>query len=221
MLSQFVQLSQTPSESLARAVEPAPGEPASASLPDAAAPWTWTATEAARTEAVLLPFLIHLAAARDDIESLKYCLNPVDSEDASGALKLGMIPGGVVNCLEVGSGKAPLHVAALNGNTRSVELLLRAGALVHLRDMLGHTALYLMCCPFQLHLLISLLTHLSSQAARQKHEDVVDLLVQAGATLGGSDIHFVNSFTENIGEGSNHDPLVLRIWIKAGWKPAK
>ncbi len=143
-----MQLSQTPSESLARTVETASGEPASANLPDAAAPWTWTATEAARTEAVLLPFLIHLAAARDDIESLKYCLNPVDSQNAAEVLKLGMIPGGVVNCVEAGSGKAPLHVAALNGNTRSVELLLRVGALVHLRDMLGHTALYLVCCPF-------------------------------------------------------------------------
>lgn len=165
-----------------------------------------------------MPFLIHLAAARDDIESLKYCLNPVDSDNAAEALKLGMIPGGVVNCLEVGSGRSPLHVASLNGNTRSVELLLRAGALVHLRDMLGHTALYLVRCGCMSCL--SLSTDICRyQAARQKHEDVVDLLVQAGATLGGSDIHFVNSFMGDSVEGSNRDPL--RIWMKAGWKPAR
>ena len=110
---------------------------------DATAPWSWTAAEAATTEAVLFPFLVHLAAARDDLEGLQFCFKPVDTDDPSEVLKFGMIPGGIVNCLEAGSGRSPLHVAALNGNTRSVELLLRCGALVHLRDILGHTALYL------------------------------------------------------------------------------
>ena len=107
---------------------------------NAAAPWSKTATEAAKTEAVLLPLLIHLAAAKDDLESLKFCLKPADNEDEE--LKFKMIPGGIVNCLEYSSGRSPLHVACLNGNVKSVELLLRSGALVHLRDNLGHTALY-------------------------------------------------------------------------------
>ena len=110
---------------------------------DAAAPWSWTVAEAATTEAVLFPFLIHLAAAKDNIDGLNFCLKPSIVEDPADALKFGMIPGGVVNCLEAGSGRSPLHVAAMNGNTRSVELLLRSGALVHLRDTLGHTPLYL------------------------------------------------------------------------------
>lgn len=107
---------------------------------DAAASWSWTAAEAASTEAVLIPCLIHLAAARDDIGSIKFCLDAVKND--SGATVFGNIAGGVVNCLELSSGKSPLHVAAINGNTRSVGLLLGLGAVVHLRDTLGHTPLY-------------------------------------------------------------------------------
>jgi lysophospholipase len=112
---------------------------------NAAAPWSRTATEAAKTEAVLFPLLIHLAAAKNDLEGLKFCLKPADNEDEE--LKFKMIPGGIVNCLESSSGRSPLHVACLNGNVDCVELLLRSGALVHLRDNLGHTALYFVSCP--------------------------------------------------------------------------
>ena len=110
-----------------------------------ATPWSHrTATETAMTEAVLLPLLIHLAAAKDDLESIKFCLKTPVNEDEE--LKFKMIPGGIVNCLESSSGRSPLHVACLNGNLGSVELLLRSGALVHLRDNLGHTALYFVSC---------------------------------------------------------------------------
>ncbi|KAH8827057.1 L-asparaginase [Flagelloscypha sp. PMI_526] len=129
------------------------------------APWSWTAAEAASTEAVLLPFLIHLAAARDDIESLKFCISGTQQTETS------TIPGGLANCPDITSGLSPLHVAALNGNKDSTALLLQTGALVHLRDHLDHTPLY--------------------YAARQGHSDVVDLLVQAGAALGGSDQLFL------------------------------
>jgi lysophospholipase len=139
ILSHFVRLARSPSSVLPQ-ITIASDSFDSGAPKIAAAPWSWTATEAATTEAVLFPFLIHLAAAKDDLESLKFCLKPADNDDEE--LKFKMIPGGIVNCLESSSGRSPLHVACINGNVRSVELLLRSGAIVHLRDNLGHTALY-------------------------------------------------------------------------------
>ncbi|KAF4615289.1 hypothetical protein D9613_002647 [Agrocybe pediades] len=188
LLSKFVRLSRPTSLIPAISVS-SPESGSQTAAPDTAAPWSWTAAEAATTEAVLFPYLIHLAAAKDDVESLDFCLEAA-SQDTSG-----IIPGGIVNCLEAGSGRSPLHVAALNGSARSVDLLLRSGALVHLRDALGHTALYL--------------------AARQGHESIVDVLVQAGATLAGSDQHFATYFLK--GTGKKIDSRALRVWAKAGW----
>ncbi|KAK2466740.1 hypothetical protein APHAL10511_000998 [Amanita phalloides] len=194
VLSQFVRLSRSPSRG--------PRIVISSELPDsttqeAAAPWTWTAAEAATAESVLLPFLIHLAAARDDLESLKFCLSAGPEADPSPVpviRQYGSIAGGLVNCLEPATGRSPLHVAALNGNIRSVDMLLRSGALVHLRDALGHTALY--------------------YAARQSHEAVVDELVQAGATPGGVDSSYVEMAINNaLLLGDQHS---LRIWAKTG-----
>lgn len=142
VLSHFVRLAR-PSSSVLPQITVA-SDSVDSGARNAAASWSRTATEAATTEAILFPFLIHLAAAKDDLESLKYCLKPADNDDEE--LKFKMIPGGIVNCLESSSGKSPLHVACLNGNLESVELLLRSGALVHLRDNLGHTALYFVSC---------------------------------------------------------------------------
>ncbi|KAF8723431.1 hypothetical protein AX14_009276 [Amanita brunnescens Koide BX004] len=191
VLSHFVRLSHPPSSG--------PKIVVSSELPDSAAqevtaPWTWTAAEAATTEVVLLPFLIHLAAARDDLESLKFSLSEGPAADPSASPAFGRIAGGLVNCSEPATGRSPLHVAALNGNVRSVDTLLRSGALVHLRDSLGHTALY--------------------YAARQGHQAVVDELVQAGATLGGVDSGYVEMAINNallVG-----DQRSLRIWAKTG-----
>ncbi|KAG9318583.1 asparaginase-domain-containing protein [Chiua virens] len=161
ILSQFVRLSSLSSAHKIPKItfSPSMGD----GVQDATASWSDTAGETALTEAALLPLLIHLAAARNDTESLQFCIATAaawEAEDVS-------IPGGVVNCLEAGSGRSPLHVAALNGNTASVTYLLESGALVHLRDTLGHTALY--------------------YAARQGRKDVVDILLASGANLGGSD----------------------------------
>jgi hypothetical protein len=113
---------------------------------DAAAPWSRTAAERASTEAALMPFLVHLAVARDDLEGLEFCIASGSGSCAASSISEGagevVVPGGVVNCLDAGSGRSPLHIAALNGSTRCVEKLLESGALVHLRDALGHTALY-------------------------------------------------------------------------------
>ena len=98
------------------------------SVGDSPSPWTWTAAEATSTETSLLPFVTHLAVAKDDLRGLEFCLR-TDSV------------GEVVNCLDV-SGRSPLHTAALNNSIDCLGMLLKKGALVHLRDSLGHTPLY-------------------------------------------------------------------------------
>lgn len=140
LLAQFVRLANS---SLAHqipkiTISPSVGDDAQ----DAAASWSGTASETASTEAALLPLLMHLAAARDDVEGLNFCMAAAASWEAEDITTSPYITGGIVNCIEAGSGRSPLHVAALNGNTASVTCLLKSGALVHLRDTLGHTALY-------------------------------------------------------------------------------
>ncbi|KAI1791688.1 asparaginase-domain-containing protein [Ganoderma leucocontextum] len=157
----------------------------------ATAPWSWTAAEAASTESSLFPFLVHLAVTRDDPEGLSFALS-VDSSE-SGALA---VSGGLANCADPASGRSPLHAAALNGAMRAASTLLEAGALVHVRDMLGHTPLY--------------------YAARQGHEELVDLLVKAGANLGGADVDggFVALAVRKATRA--RDERALRVWKKAG-----
>jgi lysophospholipase len=108
-------------------------------VPDAAAPWTWTAAEAATTQGALLSWLVHLAAAANDVDGLSHCLS---STDGAHGEDQRTIVGGIVNWINPASGRSPLHVAAINGSARCVHALLKAGSLVHLRDSLGHTALY-------------------------------------------------------------------------------
>jgi lysophospholipase len=112
-----------------------------------AAPWTSTAGDIANTESVLLPFLIRLAASKNDIAGLKFCLD-IDAHSDSGGSNNLNIAGGLVNCHDPSTGQTPLHVASLNGSTECADILLRSGALVHLRDALGHTALYYVCYVF-------------------------------------------------------------------------
>ncbi|KAG8217609.1 asparaginase-domain-containing protein [Butyriboletus roseoflavus] len=193
LLTQFVRLSSSSS------VHQIPKITFSASVgddaQDVAASWSDTASETASTEAALLPLLIHLAAARNDIQSLKFCISTAatwEAEDITPA----SIPGGIVNCLEAGSGRSPLHVAALIGNTASVIWLLKSGALVHLRDALGHTALY--------------------YAARQGHEDIVDTLVGAGANLGGLDYEAGYAELSLKNALNSGDQNAIEIWGKTG-----
>lgn len=55
------------------------------------------------------------------------------------------------------------------------------------------------------------------QAARQAHEAIVDVLVQAGAALGGIDRLFVETiFKDAVRTGNQYS---MRIWMKAGWEP--
>ena len=199
LLSQSVRLSSPPSTMRAPRI-PVDGVDAHDEEADkATAPWSWTAAEAASTESSLFPFLVHLAVARDDPEALAFALS-VDSNSSSnpnsnesGALA---VSGGLANCADPASGRSPLHAAALNGAVRAASALLEAGALVHVRDALGHTPLY--------------------YAARQGHEGLVDLLVKAGANLGGADVDggFVGLAVRKATRA--RDDRALRVWKKAG-----
>lgn len=167
---------------------------------DAAAPWSWTAAEAQVAELSLLPFLIHLAVAKDDVDGAIFCLQFREMVDQStgfnNVFTTDGYAGGVVNAIEPSTGRSPLHVAAFNGSEKCLALLLQAGALVHLRDMLGHTPLY--------------------YAARRGHLIIVETLRKAGANLGGSDIDagFVN--LEIRQATLRGDSQALQVWSKAG-----
>ncbi|KAH8117175.1 asparaginase-domain-containing protein [Phellopilus nigrolimitatus] len=163
---------------------------------DLAAPWSWTAAEASATESSFLPVLVRLAVAKDDAEGLKFCLNYQDDDGAAlspGIEKgLGHFAAGIVNTVDPSSGWPPLHVAAFNGSDRS---------LVHLRDTLGHTALY--------------------YAARRGHTSIIEVLREAGAIFGGSDVEggFVGlEVTKALQKG---DEAALQIWDKAGFDEIK
>ncbi|KAI0695873.1 asparaginase-domain-containing protein [Cerioporus squamosus] len=189
LLSQVVRLSSPASSARAPRIVV---EGADVEADKATAPWTWTAAEASSMESALFPFLIHLAAARDDSDGVAYCL-AAESGGPDAGISVG---GGLANCLDPASGRSPLHAAVLNGSTRAANILLEAGALVHVRDALGHTPLY--------------------YAARQGHEDLVDLLVKTGANLGGSDVE--GGFVKLAVKRATHarDERALDIWKKAG-----
>jgi lysophospholipase len=143
LLSHFVRLSRPPSS--APTIVITRDSSLDEATQDATAQWSWTAAEASSTEAALFPFLIHMSAAKDDVDSMKFSIasaSGVSSGQSDGSQPQGNIAGGILNCLEAGSGRSPLHVAALSGSAKCVRVLLESGALVHLRDALGHTALY-------------------------------------------------------------------------------
>jgi 60kDa lysophospholipase len=129
--------------------------------------WQNTATETASAEAALYPFLVHIAVAKDDVDTLKFCLGitkdattldsvPSPIEGLQPATMEGisissnnrnLVQGGIANCVDVASGRTPLHVAALNGSIKCTKVLLESGALIHIRDSLDHTALYYVSFP--------------------------------------------------------------------------
>lgn len=189
----------------------------SKSAREAASSWSNTASETATAEAALYPFLVHLAVAKDDVETLKFCLGISETKITSPVIdpqtpmeEMGvtesfpisssnrnLVKGGIANCLDIASGRTPLHVAALNGSVKCAQVLLEAGALVHIRDSLDHTALY--------------------YAARHSHGSIVDSLLQAGAHLGGADVEggyvrLAIKHAQSVG-----DQTALLVWRKVGF----
>ncbi|KAF8211983.1 asparaginase-domain-containing protein [Mycena galopus ATCC 62051] len=189
VLSEFVRLSTRPS----------PNPQIVVSLPDeatqvAAASWSSTAAEVVSTKAALLPFVIHAAAARNDVEGIKFCLESEATSESIANAGPSNVASGIVNVVDPSSGRSPLHAAVLNGSVECANILLQSGALVHLRDTLGHTALY--------------------YAARKGHENIVDVLVQAGASLSGLDGGFAALAVKTAVQSA--DQSSLDIWSKAG-----
>ncbi|CAE6517058.1 unnamed protein product [Rhizoctonia solani] len=143
------------------------------------APWSATASHANSTELSLLPYLMHLAVARDDPASVANTAShprhrPPQSAHGTPTNEqphhLGgpnQFAQGAANAPLPGSLHTPLHTAALQGSDRCTRALLEVGALVHVRDALDHTCLF--------------------YAARMRAREVVEMLVKAGAHLGETD----------------------------------
>jgi lysophospholipase len=116
-----------------------------ASTVDSTAAWTSTQRDSTLVETALAPYLLSLAAARNDKEAMQRLLASVVALDGakahtgSATVHLQQVSG-IVNAVDPASGRNALHTASLVGSTDCVKLLLGAGALVHLRDTLGHTA---------------------------------------------------------------------------------
>ncbi|KAJ1309577.1 hypothetical protein OPQ81_006350 [Rhizoctonia solani] len=143
------------------------------------APWSATASDASSTEVALLPYLMHLAVARDDPASVVNTAShpgrrPPQSAHGTPTAELphhlsgpNQFAQGAANAPLPGSLHTPLHTAALQGSARCTRALLEVGALVHVRDALDHTCLF--------------------YAARVRAREVVEMLVKAGAHLGDTD----------------------------------
>ncbi|CEL51634.1 60kDa lysophospholipase [Rhizoctonia solani AG-1 IB] len=144
------------------------------------APWSATASHANSTELALLPYLMHLAVARDDPSSVGNAAShprhhPPQSAHGTPTTEhphhhLGgpnQFAQGAANAPLPGSLHTPLHTAALQGSVRCTRALLEVGALVHVRDALDHTCLF--------------------YAARVRAREVVQMLIEAGAHLGETD----------------------------------
>jgi lysophospholipase len=117
-----------------------------ASTADSTAAWTSTQRDSTLVETALAPYLLSLAAARNDKEAMQHLLASVVALDGakahtgSATVHLQQQVSGIVNAVDPASGRNALHTASMVGSTDCVKLLLGAGALVHLRDTLGHTA---------------------------------------------------------------------------------
>ncbi|GAB1517910.1 hypothetical protein RhiTH_000965 [Rhizoctonia solani] len=167
------------------------------------APWSTTASHANSTELALLPYLMHLAVARDDPASVANTAShprhrPPQSAHGTPTAEhphhhLGgpnQFAQGAANAPLPGSLHTPLHTAALQGSTRCTRALLEVGALVHVRDALDHTCLF--------------------YAARVRAREVVQMLVEAGAHLGETDKRVA------LGIGISGGKEEQEIWKLAG-----
>jgi 60kDa lysophospholipase len=144
-------------------IEASPSQSLTERAKDITASWSLTASDAASTAIAILPYLIHLAASKDDIHALKFCIDAADAAAADANIEAKSLSGdpvsaiigrggaaGIVNALDTAR-RAPLHTAALRGSVACTKVLLESGASVHLRDSLDHTSLYYVSVMSTLH----------------------------------------------------------------------
>jgi lysophospholipase len=165
------------------------------------APWSATASHANATELSLLPYLMHLAVARNDPASVSAAASHPRHPSSHSAPSAQGTPTteqphqfaqGAPNAPLPGSLHTPLHTAALQGSAQCTRALLEVGALVHVRDALDHTCLF--------------------YAARVRAREVVEMLVGAGAHLGETDRRVARGIM-SVGVGGRGEG---EIWKLAG-----
>lgn len=134
----------------------------SAKARDITASWSLTDSDTVQAGTALLPFLVHIAAAKNDSEGILFCITASDGlaqlQDGAGtspnpgtspsietrsflAASSSGVGSGICNVRDT-SGRTPLHTAAVNGSLECTRLLLENGASVHARDLQDHTVLY-------------------------------------------------------------------------------
>lgn len=139
----------------------------------AAAPWTITAYDVQSAERVTLPLLLLRAVQNGDEVTVRHYLTKMEQLQHVSRLPGGEAIGGPVSLVDQ---QCALHAAAMAGAGNLVELLLEAGASVHLRDMYGFSPLF--------------------SAIRGGHADVAKLLVATGASLKGEEQSILAALAE-------------------------
>lgn len=139
LMSSLLNISTTTDEGL---VSPLASPRVQPTTPDDS--WMENPQDTRHIQATLLPYLLCLAAAKNQPHGVSRVIKQIqafEQPDAIGGVSWKNVHGqSLMNLLDPAFGKNALHVAAANGNAACVEVLLLAGAHVHQRDALGHTA---------------------------------------------------------------------------------
>ncbi|EDO31582.1 predicted protein, partial [Nematostella vectensis] len=103
-------------------------------------------------------------------------------------------PGGNPNCATDHDGRTPLHIACLEGQEEVVKYLLYRGASIHVQDIYGQRPI--------------------DDAIGGRHDDIIRLLVEAGAHLGPTTMDIARELCSLVAEPGCVPRL--RAWYLAG-----